>query len=87
MANNFITQNVEIWCKTFRKTLRKTRAIFCAFPKIHQIHVYKLFIPPTFSYFPTNFLTATPPLSLNNLFHYSTDPTITTTNIFNNKII
>jgi len=87
MANNFITQNVEALCKSLCKTPRKTRAIFCAFFKIHQNLVYKIFIPPTFPYFPTHFLTIMPPLSLSNLFHYSTDPTITTTNIFNNKII
>ena len=87
MVNNFITQAVEIQCKTICKTPRKTRAIFCVLLKIHQNYVYKLFIPPTFPYFPTNFLTTTPPLSLSNLFHYSTYPTITTTNIFNNKTI
>lgn len=46
-----------------------------------------LTFPHSFSRFTTNFFTSHPPLYLTNLFHYSTYPTITTTNklIINNR--
>lgn len=37
--------------------------------------------PHIFSHFPTPIYTTPPPLILTGFFHYSTDPTITTTNI------
>lgn len=41
--------------------------------------------PHTFSYFPTPIYTTPPPLIFIKFFHYSTDPTITTTKYINNK--
>lgn len=77
-------QNVEFLCKSTCKSQCKFRVKNVYYSTIHQNHVQNLFFPPTFPTFPTILPTAQPPLLFNYFFHYSTAPTITTTN---NKII
>lgn len=80
MANKKFVQIVEITCKTIWKTPCKSPAKFRAKLLVHPKSVYKIFIPPTFPTLPTKLFTTPPPLSLSNLFHYSTTPTNTTIN-------
>ena len=54
------------------------------FPTHHPV-VQNSTFPPTFPYFPTHLLTTTPPLSFIHFIHYSTTPTITTTNYLYNR--
>ena len=61
MANKKFIQKVEILCKTLWKTTWKSCVIFCAKITVHQKHVYKTFIPPTFPTLPTRFSSTTPP--------------------------
>ena len=81
MAN--ITKIMENLCKTPCKSRSKTRARFCGNKKVHQNLVQNSIFSHTFPRLSTNFFTTTSPLFLSNLFHYSTDPTIT---IINNII-
>ena len=74
------TKILENLCKTPCKSTRKTRVNFCANILNTQNPVYKTLFPPTFPLLSTDLPTTTSPLYLINLFHYSTDPTITTIN-------
>ena len=71
---------LENSCKTPCKSTRKTRVNFRVNLFNLQNHVYNLTFSPTSTHFPTILLTPFPPLYLINLFHYSTDSTITTIN-------
>ena len=71
---------LENLCKTKCKSTSKTRVNFCAKFLTFTKNVHNSPFPLTFSNFCTNFFTTFLPLYLTNIFHYSTDPTITTTN-------
>ena len=78
MAN--FNKNMENLCKTPCKSRGKTRALFCGNKILHQNLVQNSTFSHTFPCLSTNFFTTQSPLFLSNLFHYSTDPTITTIN-------
>lgn len=82
---NFFTQIVEIMCKTQCKSLRISRVKLLHSYNFFIQNVKNLFFPPTFPIFPTIFPTTYFPLLQARLFHFSTDPTITTTIKFNKK--
>ena len=71
---------LENLCKTPCKSTRKTCAYFRANLTKAQNPVYKIHFPPAFPSLSTKLHTTISPLYLTNLFHYSTDPTITTIN-------
>ena len=79
MANKKII-HVEILCKNIRKSQCKTIAKICVNFLFSQKSVQKIFYPPTFPTFSTLFPTTPLPLKFNYYIHYSTTPTITTTN-------
>ena len=76
--NTNFTQNVENMCKFTRKTTCKTAVKLRAKLKnfIHRVEISTF--PPTFPVFPTIFPTINHTLLLPRLFHFFTDPTITT---------
>ena len=79
MANLF--KNVEITCKSTLKSMRKSVANLCVnHKKIVHFSEFPTF-SPTFPNFSTTLLTTTLPLKINRLFHFFTNPTITTNNI------
>lgn len=77
---NKIIQYVEILCITIWKSPCKFRANFCEKLVHHHFSVYKKFYSPTFPTHSTIFFTPYPSDTPAYLFHYSTTPTITTTN-------
>lgn len=77
---------VQILCKSPFKSLRIINVKLCEKINQNQKSVQITRFPHTFSTFFTNFPTNHPPLSPPNLFHFFTAPTITTTNIFKERI-
>ncbi len=77
---------VQIMCKSQFKSLRILLVKLCE--KLNQVknHVQITRFPHTFSAFFTNFPTTHSPLSPPNLFHFFTGSTITTINIFKERI-
>lgn len=74
-------KNVEIVWKSTCKYLRTFIVNLCVkHKKIIQPAKFSFF-PPSFPFFPTDFLTTPPPHKNPPLFHFFTDPTITTINI------
>ena len=73
-------QTAKNLCKTPCKSYSKTRAIFCGNVSSRQKKVQNSTFSHTFPCLSTNFFTTLSPLFISNLFHYSTDPTITTIN-------
>ena len=73
-------KNVQIMCKSTLKSAHKLRAKLCAnhknFVRLVQISTFS----PRFTNFPTIFFTILPYLKTHPLFHFFTDPTITTIN-------
>lgn len=85
MANySFITKNLFKMWKSSVKHIANLRAKLAQnFVQIaHQVinSCKTATFPHLFSYFPTLVFTTIPPQLINCFFHYSTDPTITTTN-------
>lgn len=79
MVNN---KNVDISCKTIRKTVCKVSVSFRV--KLSKIisFVYNYTFSHTFPTFSTHFPTTHTSLFLSKIFHYSTDPTNITINNF-----
>lgn len=76
---NFL-KNVEIQCKSTFKSTCKSIAKLCANYKKFVQHVQNYNFSTTFPYFPTVLSTTSGPLEKPTLFHFFTDPTITTIN-------
>ena len=72
--------NVEIKCKTIRKSLCNFIVKIRANLLLNQNPVQTSQFPPSFPTFFTHFHTTNSHLFLSNTFHYSTAPTNTTTN-------
>ena len=82
----YFTHFVENLCKNTFKSLCTFRAKLCAknksFIQCVQISTFPLHFPYFFATFPTNIS----PLSLTNLFHFSTQPITTTINKYIERI-
>ena len=81
-----IPQTVEISCKTSCKTLWKFRVNPREFLSLLDPARAKLHFPTDFSLLSHHLSHHPAPLFLTYLFHYSTDPTIITTNNFIERI-
>ena len=77
--------NVEKPVKKTLKTMFKTLENFVKTYQILLFNVYKISFQSFFQTFSTDFYTIIQPLFLTNIFHYSTDPTITTTIYYINR--
>ena len=91
MGNFIITKTrltplfVENLCKSPSKTLCKSSEKLSAKSPFPHFYRAKLTFSAYFSHFSHRLLLHIPPLNLPNLFHYSTVPTINTTNYFNKE--
>ena len=85
--NTKITQNVEILCKSLRKTQCKSIVNLRAKLKIDVHSVEISTFTPTFSHFFANFPTTIHNLFPPGLFHFFTDPTITIINNLKERIL
>ena len=85
MVHNFFIRFVKKVCKTIRKVLWIIFEKVCGKPLESNFYVYKKVIPLTFSKYFTFFSTNLFYLFPTILFHYSTRPTITTTNNFHKR--
>ncbi len=72
--------NVEILCKTLRQSMCKICVHFCGILKSTKLFVENQSFTHTFSLLSTKFSTGISSLFVRNVFHFSTMPTITTTN-------
>ena len=75
--NHKIVQNM--WKSTFKSSCKSLVKLCAKYKKFIQ-RVENTFFPHTFPTFSTTFPTTHPPLANTPLFHFFTDPTITTIN-------
>lgn len=87
MANHveIMRKTPQILCKNLKKILRKVNEKKCEQFIEHNYSCVKTVLFTKFFKLFQNFLTTSPPLIESNIFHYSTPPTITTTNKYNRK--
>ena len=83
---NLFVQLVEYLCKSSCKNLCKLNAKICAKKFDPQILCKNVTLPQSFTNFLANLFTSRTNLSLSNIIHISTHPTITTTNNLNSNI-
>lgn len=86
MANSLITHFVDNRCKTPCKTLCKSRVFFRANLSSPLFTRAKLPISTFFSFFSHHLFHHPPTSVISLLFHFSTVPTITTTNNIKERI-
>lgn len=73
------SKNVDILCKSMRKTMCILGGRFCGIIKTHKIRVENHAFSHSFPYFSAHFSTSFSNLFLTNVFHFSTQLiTITT---------
>ena len=77
-----IVHSVELMCKSVCIKLCKPSEKFCAKNPLIKNSCITYYYPQPFSTIINNLFTNNYPLFVLNSFHNSTDPTITTTNIF-----